>query len=39
LNADVRSPVTARRQGVMLDSINPGCSGAKRCSMNWISDV
>jgi len=39
LNADVRSPVTARRQGVMFGSIRVGCSCAKRFSMNWINEV
>ena len=35
----VRSPVTARRHGVMLVSIRSPVLSPKRASMNWISDV
>jgi len=37
--AEVRSPQTARRQGVMLVSISPEWCGAKRCSRKRISEV
>jgi len=39
LNADVRSPETARRHLVMFLSIMPGYSDMKRRSINRMSDV
>ena len=39
LNAEVRSPATARRHAVMLVSISSGWSSAKRASMKRISEV
>ncbi len=38
-NADVRSPVTARRHGVMFVSTMPGYCLPKRRSMKRMSDV
>jgi len=36
---EVRSPVMARRHGVMLGSIRQGCSSAERASMKRMSEV